>query len=115
MNLWTKLTALEPSVAADLWQSATDIPAPCDTLDGTSDGYHDRPRDLEAFAEVSKAPDAKRIKKGVAEDDELDLLARVARILDVAAAHGVVLSAPRVIAFLRSRPDTFHEKSAHDK
>lgn len=102
MDLWTTLSAIEPSVPADQWQTAVDTPAPSDTHAGTSDGYHDRPRDLEAFAESSKAPEAKRIKQGVAEDVELVLLERVATVLEAAASQGVVLSVPRVLALLRS-------------
>jgi len=101
MDLWTSLSELEPSVPADLWKTAVDTPTSPDTQDEASDGYHDRPRDLEAFAESFKAPDAKRIKQGPADDVELALLERVARVLEAASSYGVVLSAPRVIALLR--------------
>lgn len=102
MDLWARLTALEPSVPADQWQTAVDAPAPQDLLEEASDGYHDRPRGLEAFAEVSKAPEGKRIKNGTGEDIELALLERVAVVVVAAADQGIVLSAPRVITLLRA-------------
>ena len=102
MDLWTSLVALEPSVSADIWKTATDTSAPCDTQTEASDGYHDRPRELEAFAENTKAPEAKRVKQGVAEDVELALLERVARVLETGATHGIILSAAKVLTLLRT-------------
>jgi len=100
-DLWTSLSALEPSVPADQWKTAVDTPAPSDTQAEASGGYHDRPRDLEAFSESSKAPEAKRIKQGVAEDVELALLERVASVLETASSKGVILSAVKVLSLLR--------------
>lgn len=101
MTLWTELTALEPSVPADRWETAVDVSVPHDPLEEASESYHDRPRDLEAFSETYKAQEAKRIKQGVAEDVELALLERVAAVLETAASQAVVLSAVKVLALLR--------------
>ena len=101
MSVWEQLTALEPSVAVEHWQSAVDTPAPEDTLEEGTAGYHDRERALEPFPVVSAAPPGKRIKQGPAGDVELETMRRVSAVLVCATVQGVTLSAAKVLSLLR--------------
>ena len=101
MSVWEQLTALEPSVDVERWQTAVDTPAPEDTLEEGTAGYHDRERALEPFPVVSAAPPGKRIKQGPAGDVELETMRRVSAVLMCATAQGVTLSAAKVLCLLR--------------
>ena len=85
------------------WQTAVDTAIAQDLFEESTDGYHDKARILEPFGETTAAPEGKRIKKGEKEDVELTLLERVATVLETASTHGVVLSAVKVLALLRSQ------------
>lgn len=101
MDVWTQLTALEPSVDPSRWASALETPGASDPHDETPPQYHDHPRELTPFIVPPPAP-VKRIKTGGDDaDTELVLFERVAALLALATSHGVTLSATRVLAFLR--------------
>lgn len=101
MSVWEQLTALEPSVDVERWQTAVDTPAPEDTLEEGTAGYHDRERALEPFPVVSAAPPGKRNKQGPTSDVELETMQRVSAVLMCATAQGVTLSAAKVLSLLR--------------
>jgi hypothetical protein len=101
MDVWEQLTALEPSVSVERWQTALDTPATEDTLEEGTDGYHDHERALEPFPVVSAAPPGKRIKVGPASDVELETMRRVSALLVCANVQGITLSAAKVLSLLR--------------
>jgi hypothetical protein len=101
-DVWTRLSALEPSVPVTSWGAAIDTAIAEDTLEESSSLYHDKPRELTQFEQNIKAPSQKWIKQGISEDIELALFERVASILETAASNHVILSAPKVIALLRA-------------
>jgi hypothetical protein len=102
MDVWTALTALVPSVTEAQWRSVVDVAASDELVEEALAGYHDRARDLEAFAVATRAPEERRTKQGTADDVELQLLTHVAKVLATAASYGVYLSAPGVIALVRT-------------